>query len=566
MLHILLCAASPVLLVSALTQTLVDAVSAPQKSLLRFEVMPTSADERAQDPPKADVPHSVHEEHTKIERQAKWAERLERDEAHQRATGNGIIGGNTTTDIRTSTNVDCVDFVPVHSCDSTSTSWMLDDVKGQAKCESTCLPDSQAHCKWESGKCVPGESDACKSQGTSQCTAEGTSEHWPKFVEAAKRLFEVHDGSCQADTLSMERPSFRLYSAWRGTKGLQSLCEDESERKKKKKAQELMDYYAEKALEEHSGGGSPLAVAFDAAYADAALTAGFDTNGNELKNIDHMTVTLPAKPKMVFVLGASGSGKTFSTKLQLLAFFAANGWSSNLNFFAIDGGIMREVSAVWQEIKAFADVLVVTGFEDLYDKVIHPAGKVAKKRFWEQYATTPNNPNTNILYPDTAVACGMARTLCPLTGKITAVKDKFDVSFIAINTDKNNCQAQGTDRAATEGKHYDSKGWSWSIKAVPVLFDFARKQSITTWFMVHDNNNHPVITKLEHKGGTGAQCRHNGMGTRFYRQKTNYYTCSNHLSALSSQCDYQCPSDTNICQFIPESKGCPTESPTQAPS
>merc|ERR1712136_714637 len=86
---------------------------------------------------------------------------------------------------------------------------------------------------------------------------------------------------------------------------------------------------------------------------------------------------------------------TFTTKALLREVLARNGWNQDEAFFSIDGGLMRDVSEGWAEVKRLAFLLEVPGFIDAYSSFqSHPAS-VAK----EVCVDSAVRHNANLLIP-----------------------------------------------------------------------------------------------------------------------------------------------------------------------
>jgi hypothetical protein len=253
--------------------------------------------------------------------------------------------------------------------------------------------------------------------------------------------------------------------------------------------------------EELGGGESQLAKDFQARFREAALVTrrGGRKDKNKLFS-DH--------PVMVIVLGPSGSGKSYSFSLHMGKLLRDNGLDEDMNFLSVDGGLMREQSKVYQEVIALAKRLPgVLGFSDAQNKISKDATHEAKsyyKKAWIGHDRAPGSIAwwPNIVVPDTATTCintkvhylpGFCNTWDFLAQAST---DGYRIIMAGVNTDQNNCHAQGMARAIGEGKVYSSKNWMKSVYAVKVLFEQAYTlPGVMKVSMIIDNNDHVDTTR-----------------------------------------------------------------------
>ncbi len=73
----------------------------------------------------------------------------------------------------------------------------------------------------------------------------------------------------------------------------------------------------------------------------------------------------------IFVLGPSASGKTHMTRQNLTKILKANGLSNDSSFISIDGGIMRDCSQNWRQMKR-RHTREYKGFRDLFGGYFQP--------------------------------------------------------------------------------------------------------------------------------------------------------------------------------------------------
>lgn len=116
----------------------------------------------------------------------------------------------------------------------------------------------------------------------------------------------------------------------------------------------------------------------------------------------------------IFVLGPSAAGKTYMTRTTLLRqVLEMNKWPHDLTFSTIDGGLMREVSQLWLEMRDLAPHLEQrhAGFGDLFGWFKPHFSKV-KKRLIERLIAD----GQHLIIPETAVDA--AGTFAAASGKV----------------------------------------------------------------------------------------------------------------------------------------------------
>ena len=110
-------------------------------------------------------------------------------------------------------------------------------------------------------------------------------------------------------------------------------------------------------------------TAFRKRFFDAALVCSADAQAEAAADLVSDGGVSLADRRAVFVLGPSAAGKTFSTRRCLPQILSANSWSRSSGFISIDGGIMRDESLLWEEMKGLARAPtgeMMAGFSDLF--------------------------------------------------------------------------------------------------------------------------------------------------------------------------------------------------------
>eukprot|EP00928_Gymnodinium_smaydae_P008120 TRINITY_DN12940_c0_g1_i1.p1 TRINITY_DN12940_c0_g1~~TRINITY_DN12940_c0_g1_i1.p1 ORF type:complete len:505 (+),score=57.37 TRINITY_DN12940_c0_g1_i1:55-1569(+) len=394
---------------------------------------------------------------------------------------------------------------------------------------------------------------------------------WPSFEDAiARYLFTKSDeNKCLGDSLK-DKHGFGLYAQWFADRE-RSVCEGDAA-ETHARANDLRDFYETCSTQELLGDTDNEALkGFREKYLEHARVWPEGQDPKPWKD----KVAQGENPKAIFVLGASGSGKTYSTKLRLESILERNEWDTSLNFISLDGGLMREKSVVWNEVKSLVKEMPakahIAGFDDAFKRIGKAGSNTAKKKM--QLALIEEGKN--IIIPDTlSTACLFDTTLTdPLTDHLpdnikdlhlcpamklynTLVKKNYDVVLVAINTDMNNCMAQGKARASSENKQYDSKGWKLQTFNLASFFYAARHHGNEHVFMIADNNNHRKVSHMEHcEPESGAKCRKGSV--RWYEKGdlTALWHMQVSLQALNGEVTYPCGAEFS-CQEVPDDHEC----------
>eukprot|EP00928_Gymnodinium_smaydae_P023670 TRINITY_DN19443_c0_g1_i1.p1 TRINITY_DN19443_c0_g1~~TRINITY_DN19443_c0_g1_i1.p1 ORF type:complete len:485 (-),score=46.42 TRINITY_DN19443_c0_g1_i1:71-1525(-) len=413
------------------------------------------------------------------------------------------------------------------------------------------------------------DSDASNSSNSSQSSGNssvGENElEWPSFKKAVTRyLFtKSSEGVCRGDAADLL--GFKLYAPWRQwlNESVSSVCDGEDVQREER-AKKLRTFYAACSMQELTGATlNKHLEGFRERYLKHAHVwpAGKKRDPAKLK-------VTQGSPKAIFVLGASGSGKTYSTKLRLEGILTRNHWDPSLNFVTIDGGEMREQSIVWNEVKDLVKKMPadahIAGFKDAFTRISQASSDAAKKGIQNDLIES----RTNIIIPDTLskATCVFQRffgmfdktPLCPAMQLYdTLVKKEYDVVLIAINTDKNNCAAQGSARALIENKKYSSGAWPSQTYNIYSFFEAARAAGNKHVFMIADNNNHQKISKMQFcEPHSKAACRR-GM-VRWYNGSSGNIERPSVSALNSGQIDYPCDTE-HFCEAEQDADDCPGE-------
>jgi len=496
---------------------------------------------------------------------------------------------------KTTSHLACKDLGAVSACSryayegvvdiDTLSGWTESQIN-RMSCESSCLAHDGRRCVWtRAGKCVPSTDHPCRhGEGASahtSCKPEiGTASRWPRFSEiTAEKLFTFHADRCLIRTFLEPSPDFHLLQSFCSETPTHCDCSDQPV-VRMWRAQSLKTFYSTRICAEHIGfqddfvgswrrwyqrhtTGESLPSATDRTdvdlhnrfverYVKASHTVG-TVHNTSVGDSPRIRKRNKETPKAIFVLGASGSGKTFTTKALLREVLARNGWNQDEAFFSIDGGLMRDVSEGWAEVKRLAFLLEVPGFIDAYSSFqSHPAS-VAK----EVCVDSAVRHNANLLIPDTAVSCGINFFGCPVWSTYKKLASAgYDIVFVAVNTDRNNCLAQGQERATHEGKAYSAAGWVYAMRAVGRLFTWARSAGNTNTFLIVQNNNQPKIHELECLEGSEALCRNGALQWHSYDESSLRLL---HVYLDFGRIDFLCHQG---CMLQREQEPCPDRSQT----
>lgn len=119
------------------------------------------------------------------------------------------------------------------------------------------------------------------------------------------------------------------------------------------------------------------------------------------------TVSDDHRGHAIFILGPSAAGKSYGLKSNLHRILHTAEWNKNESFHVIDGGIMRECSKMWGEMKSLrlgaktaCGSSGLDGFEDLYKSYFKPHITKCKKALFAKLM----NERRNVLIPDTATS------------------------------------------------------------------------------------------------------------------------------------------------------------------
>jgi len=292
------------------------------------------------------------------------------------------------------------------------------------------------------------------------------------------------------------------------TRRLESL--DSLDRTTASQAEEKKSLAAKKRLVKEDG------VHFEKQYAAKSLLSGFVSpdSATEFPTNDELKLNSTVA---IFVLGPSGAGKTFSTKLMLAPLLKMNGLPPDLVFRALDGGIMREESSIWHEINDLKNIWPgVPGFKNVYKEIAKPASDSYKEDFLDRAIKL----GENVVVAETATVCAVMGLRhvsdCGMIKMYKALeKAKYKIILSSVNTDMHNCWAQGLKRQMKEGKGYSVDNWKLAQKSVKYLFNWAHargnvkaaRRNVNVFYTM-TNNNHRGINN-EESISEGAVCRDN---------------------------------------------------------
>ena len=203
-------------------------------------------------------------------------------------------------------------------------------------------------------------------------------------------------------------------------------------------------------------------------------------NGGICKDINMMSQRIA-----VFVLGPSASGKTYNTKKKMCEILKSNGYKTNLHFTSIDGGLMRDVSETWNEMKGLTKrqkTMTYDGFSDLFSNYFKEPIGGFKKTIFKSLCER----GVNMVIPETATN----------SGKVTKMMDTlndngYTVIMTVVHASKNACGIAGRKREISEGKRYNSMSWIIAMYNVQGLFEYARELGFNRQaFFAIDNTDH----------------------------------------------------------------------------
>lgn len=190
----------------------------------------------------------------------------------------------------------------------------------------------------------------------------------------------------------------------------------------------------------------------------------------------------------IFVLGPSAAGKTFLTRRNLRRVLSENAFDPQLAFVSVDGGIMRDVSVFWNEMKRLPmqQRVKYMGFSDLFSGYFQKhVGRFKKKVFNNLLAK-----GANMVIPETAADPfpGIRGRAVDWLRRLRAAN--YSVVMTCVHASRQSCMMQGKGREAKEGKKYSNVSWSWAMNKVDLLFNFARELGYRReTFFVFDNSD-----------------------------------------------------------------------------
>eukprot|EP00466_Bigelowiella_natans_P004279 jgi/Bigna1/69618/fgenesh1_pg.9_\ len=223
------------------------------------------------------------------------------------------------------------------------------------------------------------------------------------------------------------------------------------------------------------------------------------------------------KPVLMLVLFPSASGKTRSTSTFIKDILAANGLSS-MAFYSVDGGLLREVSTIWELWQTHClhrvDSLGCSELNSVAKTGMHHAKASVYQHLFRE--------KKNIMIVDTAADFGI--TLNPKPGDqyvkddlkalAPSIMQEYRVIPAAVYARKNQCFVSGKTRSSSEGKKFPNNGfkfwWSWEagIRAISNIFSHLGsldgvKQS--TFALVRNNYMY------QSPAGIAKECKENIM-------------------------------------------------------
>eukprot|EP00939_MAST-03C_sp_MAST-3C-sp1_P000800 g800.t1 len=202
------------------------------------------------------------------------------------------------------------------------------------------------------------------------------------------------------------------------------------------------------------------------------------------KDSDSMLKTLQSKHNLcgriaVFVLGPSAAGKTFLTKANLSNVLRDNHLLQDpqkgklpQGFVSIDGGLVRDVSKMWQFMSSVPhEHKDIEGFSDLFKTYFKKHVGDFKSRLFVSLLSK----GMNMVIPDTAsdyfppVHPGKAMHFLRLLKE-----HNYSILMTAVQASKAKCEDNGSKRQVKEGKKYSSRAWKYSMENIAILFNKAR--------------------------------------------------------------------------------------------
>ena len=196
----------------------------------------------------------------------------------------------------------------------------------------------------------------------------------------------------------------------------------------------------------------------------------------------------------VFVLGAAASGKTTTTKngisIAINNHFCPKGKSPfcNIKLLSIDGGLMRDVSVVWLDLKEIANDMGYIGFSDQY-KTFRPHFKYLKNILISRAIQR----GENLVIPETA-SSEVLKARGPVRKLIDVLhKNGYKILMTSIYVKKKQAKTFGSKRAKQEGKTYRGTAWGFSQEQAEILMNYVRNNNyspkLPMYFFNNDKDN-----------------------------------------------------------------------------
>merc|ERR1740130_2548152 len=193
----------------------------------------------------------------------------------------------------------------------------------------------------------------------------------------------------------------------------------------------------------------------------------------------------------IFVLGPSAAGKTFLTKENLRRVLTENAFDPRLSFVSIDGGIMREMSTNWEEMKRLPMQRRVKyeGFSDLFSTYFKSSLGTFKKKVFHALL----KKGANMTIPETA-----ADPFPGIRGRTVEWmkllrQENYHIVMTCVCASRKKCLENGQAREVKEGKKYNNVSWSWAMSKVHQLFNYGRELGYRKeTFFVFDNSDWTV--------------------------------------------------------------------------
>jgi len=216
-------------------------------------------------------------------------------------------------------------------------------------------------------------------------------------------------------------------------------------------------------------------------------------DGRDLPIWNHSDTQNLCQKIAIFVLGPSASGKTHMTRQNLTKILKVNGLSHESSFISIDGGIMRDCSENWRQMKR-RHTREYKGFKDLFGGYFQPMVRQFKKRCFQ----TLLSRGVNMIIPETSVNASstVEHYHGPATkGKVKIMFDKlkeegYTILMTAVHASRLKCMDNGKRREVLEGKKYKNASWGVAIGSIARMFNYSRSAGyLHETLFVLDNTN-----------------------------------------------------------------------------